>query len=267
MNCRILFVCVVAAAIMPISRAQTFNLSDLNTSATVNANSGSGLADWSILGSDQVFTNTYLWRLGSSGTASFLQNLTLTGSSQLSPQQLKLTYTNLGVGFTVDVFYQLTGGTEFFDLAEVVRVTNTSQSNLQFSLFQYNDFNLRTSPDNDVVVRTNSSTMDQGDGDLAVHYVVTGATPIPKFSQLGNPFLSTLTTTPGYNLDTAMGNGIGQSASGDVAYAFQWDQTLGPGTNFTISTNKVATAPEPASMFALAMGAVGLAARRRRQRR
>jgi len=247
-----------------ICESQTFTLTDTNTSVHVVGDNPIGIDQWNIHGTNQLFTNTYLWRVGDSGTADFVQNLALTSSTQFGNQFLNLTYTNAAVGFAVDVTYALSGGASFFDLAEIVRVRNIGNAPLDFRLFQYNDFNLRTTPDNDLVTRINSSTMDQGDGNLVVHYVVAGAVPVPAFSQLGSPLLTDLTSTPGMNLDTAAGGGIGQTAAGDVAYAFQWNRTLGVGDNLSISTNKVASAPEPGTIAGLMVGSLYFLRRRKR---
>jgi hypothetical protein len=77
-------------------------------------------------------------------------------------------------------------------------------------------------------------------------------------------FFGSLTTTPGYNLDTSAGNGIGQNYSGDAAYGFQWNVDLGVGQSFTVSTDKVAAVPEPGTIAALGIGAIALLRKRKK---
>lgn len=254
-----------ACAVLASAHAQVFNLTDTNTSAKVVANNPIGMEDWTIEGIEQVVTNTYLWRVGDTGTADFLQNLALTGSNLVTNQFLMLTYTNASLGFAVDITYFLSGGTANYDLAEVVRVRNIGSNSLDFRLFQYNDYDLLSTKANDLVERTNSSLIDQSDGILTIHDVIEGTAPVPEFSQLGLPFLASITGTAGYNLNTAAGAGIGQAFFGDAAYAFQWNRVLGSGQNFTISTNKIAFAPEPGTFVAMGLGALVLLGRRRRR--
>jgi hypothetical protein len=257
----IMGVCAISCA----AQAQVFTLTDTNTSARIVADNPVGMEDWTIEGNEQVVTNTYLWRVGDSGTADFIQNLALTSSNLVTNQFLMLTYTNAAVGFAVDVTYFLSGGTSNYDIAEVVRIRNTGNTSLNFRLFQYNDFDLMNTKNNDLVERVNSTFMDQSDGILTIHDVLEGTAPVPDFSQLGTPFLAGITGTTGYNLDTAAGAGLGQSFSGDAAYAFQWNRIIDPGQNFTISTNKIAYAPEPGTFIALGLGALVLFGRKRRK--
>ena len=254
---------LVFAVAAAIGSAQTFTLTDTNTSARIVANSTMGLDQWNILGVDQVFSNTYMWRVGDGSTADYIQNLTLTNSSQVGNRFLDLTYTNNVKGFAIDITYVLTGGLTSFDLAEIVRVRNIGNNSLDFRLFQYNDFDLNNTSANDTVTRVNASQVSQVDGDFSLNMGDQGATPVPGRSQVGALFASSITGTSGYNLDTLAGNGLGQNYSGDAAYGFQWNKIINPGQSFTISTDKVAAVPEPASMAALALGAVALLRRRR----
>jgi len=252
---------IVAASVF--GSAQVFTLTDTGTSAHIVANSTVGLDQWIIGGVDQVFTNTYMWRLGDSGTADYLQNLTLSSFSQSGNRFLDLTYTNAVQGFAVDVTYVLSGASTSFDLAEIVRVRNTGNNTLDFRLFQYNDFDLNGTPSNDTATRLNSSQIMQQDGAVSLNMVSQGATPVPGFSQLGPLFASSVTGTSGYNLDTIAGNNLGQNFTGDAAYGFQWNSHLTPGQSFTISTDKVAAVPEPTTMAALGLGALAMIRRRR----
>ncbi len=264
-----LFRFICASSVLSASvfgSAQVFTLTDTGTSAHIVANSSVGLDQWIIGGVDQVFTNTYLWRVGDSGTADYLQNLTLTSSNQTGNRFLDLTYTNAAQGFAVDITYVLSGGLTTFDLAEIVRVRNTGTGNLNFRLFQYNDFDLNNTPSNDTATRVNSSQIMQVDGATSLNMVNQGATPVPAYSQLGALFAGSITGTNGYNLDTVAGNGLGQNFTGDAAYGFQWNTTLAPNQSFTISTDKVAAVPEPGTMAALGLGAIALIRRRRNKK-
>lgn len=259
------FIISSLSSLAAIGSAQTFTLTDTNTSAKIVSNSTAGLTDWNLLGVDQVFSNTYMWRIGDSGTADFIQNLALTNSVQTGNRFLDLTYTNVSQGFAIDITYILTGSSNTFDIAEIVRVRNTGNSALNFRLFQYNDFDLNNTAGDDTVTRINSTQIQQVDGAVSLNTLNQGATPQPPFSQLGPLFDGSITGTAGYNLDTIAGNGLGQNFTGDGAYGFQWNFNINPGSSFTISTDKVAAVPEPATMAALGLGAMALLRRRKRQ--
>lgn len=248
-----------------ISSSQIFTLTDTNTSVTIDTQTSVGLFDWVVAGTDQVFSNTYAWRVGDSSIADAIQNLTQVSAVQTGNRFLDVGYVNNTLGFRIDITYVLTGGATSFDMAEIVRVTNIGNNVvLPFRLFQYNDFDLNSTPNNDTATRINSSQMQQVDGALSLNVVSEGATPVPAFSQVGPLFFNTLTTTSGLNLDTVAGGGIGQNFSGNAAYGFQWNQNLGMGQSFTISTDKVAAVPEPGTMVALGLGAIALLRRRKK---
>jgi hypothetical protein len=245
--------------------AALYTLTDVGTLAKVDTSSTAGLFNWTVGGTNQVFQNTYLWRIGDSSSADFIQNLTEISSGLTGTRLLDVSYRDAGSTFRIDVSYLLTGGATSFDIAEVTHVTNTSNAPMNFRLFQFNDFDLNGTISNDTVTRLNSSQIKQSDGAVSLNILSQGATPIPSFSELGFQF-SVLTdaTTSGNSLDTLAGNGIGQNFTGDAGYAFQWNVTLNPGESFTISTDKVAAVPEPATLVALGVGAVGILRRRRK---
>ncbi|HXH60142.1 MAG TPA: PEP-CTERM sorting domain-containing protein, partial [Fimbriimonadaceae bacterium] len=228
-----------------------------------NATTGN-IDNWFVSGIDNVFQHTYMLRSGDSGTATAMGAMTLDSATQALPNFLELIYSDST--FSIQVRYLLTGGTSAADLAESVKVTNISDSTVNARVFQYSDWDMNNTPLNDTVVRTNSSSMQQTDGIVSGITSVHGGTPVPDFSQLGlfANILGNITSTNGYFLDTAAGDGIGQSFSGDAAYAFQWNRTLAAGESFNFSTDKVSSVPEPASLFALTLGALALIRKRKK---
>ncbi|MCH7688019.1 MAG: PEP-CTERM sorting domain-containing protein [Planctomycetes bacterium] len=97
--------------------------------------------------------------------------------------------------------------------------------------------------------------------------VTVGATPIPNFSEMSlfPTVRNSITGTAGYNLNTAAGGGIGETMSGDMTFAYQWNQSIGDRGSFGVSTDKVMVVPEPASMIALGLGVAALLRRRKKK--
>lgn len=261
---RIGFVPAIIFAIAAQSSAAIFTLTDTGTSAVIDTSSDLGLRDWNVGGVDQIHRNTYAWRVGDSTAADAVQNLTQVVGTQTGTRFLDVAWVNNTLGFRIDVTYILTGGINTFDIAEVVRVTNTGNAVLPFRLFQYNDFDLNNTAGDDTATRINSTQMKQVDGALGLNVLAQGATPVPDFSQVGGLFFNALTTTNGYTLDSPAGSNLGQNFTGDAAYGFQWNFNLGVGQSFTISTDKIAAVPEPATMAVLGAGALALIRRRKK---
>lgn len=255
-----------AALASLVASAQTFTLTDGGALARINATTGT-MDDFEVGGTDHVFAHTYYLRNGDAGTGIGLGAFTLDSASQPATNFLQLVYSN--ATFRIQVRYLLTGAISQGDMAESIVVTNISGQAASLRLFQYADWDMAGTSANDTVTRTNSSTMTQTDGVMTASMGIHGGTPIPDFTELGvfPSIRNDITTTNGYFLDTAIGNGIGDSFTGDATYAYQWNRNLSAGAQFSLSTDKVLAVPEPASMFALGLGGAALLARMRRRKK
>ena len=253
------------ALVSAVASAQIFNLTDAGSAVTIDGSIGTVTA-FVVGGTDHAFAHTYYLRDGDGGTASGLGSFTLDSFSQPLSHYLELVYSNST--FQIQVRYLLTGAADQADLSESVVVRNISGQSAAMRLFQYSDWDMAGTAASDTVTRLNSSTMRQTDGVVDANIAVHGGTPIPDFTEMGvfPSIRDNITGTTGYYLDTAAGNGIGDSFTGDATYAFQWNQNLAPSAAFSMSTDKVVAVPEPGSMIALGFGAAALLARRRRKR-
>jgi hypothetical protein len=233
----------------------------------IDENTGT-IVNWTVGGVDHVFEHTYYWRDGDSTTVSLLSDIGAPVVNLFGSRAAEVIYANDDLRITIS--YLLTGSTNGMtsDLVESVLVESLTGP-MAFRLFQYTDYDLNGTSDNDSATRENSSTIRSTDDDVQTVWAVEGGTPIPEFTEISNVYpelQDNLLNVAGYNLDTAAGDGLGDSESGDIAYAMQWNRDMTANSAFLMSTNKVVAVPEPGSMLALGLGAAALLARRRRKK-
>ena len=259
---------VPAAALLTLSMsAQALVLEDRNSTVVVSGSGG--MASWSVDGTDQLAFDWFWYRLGDTGPELRLDSLTLVGEKSTDADfdpgddTAALLFEKSGL-FEVELRYTLSGGAAGSggsDVGQVVTITNTSGSTLDMSLFNYTDFDLNGTDDDDTAVRVNGNTLRQRDP-------VTGmiaesvATPGPSHYGIGEyPSLVA-------SLDDASTTTLSDSGSvsgGNATWAWQWDFSLAAGKSFQISMDKNLRIPEPAPLLLLgaALAAAGLLARRR----
>lgn len=182
-------------------------------------------------------------------------------------------YANNQFGIRVD--YLLSGGPfvgvgqqASSDIGETITIYNTSSSPLEFSFFQYSDFNLGD-PGNDTVelgrnLRGLWNEAVQMDGVVGLTETVTAPGANHGEAGLFNSTLVKLNDGVASNLSD-VGGPVGP---GDATWALQWDFLINPGGYVTISKDKylnVRVVPEPGTVTLLALGLAGLAILRRRQ--
>ena len=255
--------CAVAAL---SSQAAVINLADGGSTVTIDS-SGSGLNSWVVGGQDHVFELNYFVRFNDTSAALALTSFAST-FVQNSGNSATVSYDT--ANWRIDVSYTLLGSAFVADLAQQVRVTNKTQSDLTLRLFDYNEFDMAGTFSNDFGVRLGNATIRQSEGGAsAATNVVGGATPVPDFSEIGTfSGLRTRITTNGYNLDTANGAGIGQTLGpADLGFAFQWNASIAAGQTALFSTDKIVNnpIPEPATMVGLGLGIASLVAARRKR--
>jgi len=257
---------VVAAVTFSAARAQAdiFAVTDLNTFVQVDNDSQAGMFTWRVDGVDQMFQQWFWYRVGNGPEAS-IDTLAVGAGSGVLGRNISTNY--VGAGFTIEVTYLVTGGTNnsgTSDIAETIRIINTTDAPLDFHFFQYSDFDLCGGDGGEVATFVNANTVDQTDIG-GCHLSETVVTPDASHREAGiyNATLTSLNNgTP-----TTLADNV-SSGFGDATWAFQWDFVLGARGAFIISKDKHLSAiPEPASLFLLGSGLLGglKAVRRRRK--
>ena len=139
----------VGAAVLS-STAQVV-LTDGNAQANINPNSQAGMYNWFVDGQDQL-TQQWLWyRVGNVAEQS-IDTLSLSAVNNLGANQAQLIYS--GTGFDLELTYSLLGGSAgsgVSDVAQQIKILNTSGTTLDFHLFLYADFDLSGSAGGDTV--------------------------------------------------------------------------------------------------------------------
>ena len=257
------------AAAMPATAAVVYNLLDDNSSLSVDTGGGAGINTWTVDAITHLEAQWFWYRTGAMIDEASISTLALgtTGATDtnfdgnLDTAYMKYT----GAGFTLELRTSLDGGAAGDGssiLGEQITIKNTGAANLTFHFFQYTDFNLGGTPNDDKIqiIGTLPDSVFQSDpkynGDTVV--VPQAAT----FYEAGGAAALLAVFSDG--LPTTLANVTTAGPGSDVAWALQWDFTLLVGKTFQIGPQKLIT-PEPATMAMLVLGGAGLFLTKRRR--
>jgi hypothetical protein len=249
----------------PPANAAITTLSDLNSTVTIDSGSQAGMSSWVVDGVNQLFQQWFWYRIGSTGGESSINTISAaTVTPGLGTRQVDITYSNSSL--SVDVVYTLTGGTagtHTSDVAESIRITNTSSASETIHFFQYSDFDLNNTLGGQTVSFPNVNTVDQTGTGVVLSETV--ATPAPNERQ-ASPFPVIVNSLNDANPTTL--DGTNTAINTDATWGFQWDTTLGAGGSMLISKDKRLSAsgvPEPASIVLLGSFLLGIGVTMRRR--
>ncbi|MFB3827906.1 MAG: PEP-CTERM sorting domain-containing protein [Bryobacteraceae bacterium] len=244
------FVMVLITAVLMVSPASAtiVTLTDTNSTALIDPESQSGMYSWLVDGNSVLYQQWFWYRVGSNPEApiSALGSPTVT---QPTPDKATLVYT--GTGFTIQVEYDLTGGTPgslISDIAETIRVERVGAGSLDFHFFQYSDFDLGPSALDYVKIDPSLRFVNQipgaGGGLIMSETVVT---PKPSHAEAGawGSTLNKLQDGVWSNLNDNLVAGLA-----DVTWAFQWDKMISSTAPLVISKDKIlGPVPEPTTVL------------------
>ncbi len=285
------------ALAVPNAAAEIITLESDNSTATFYTEaadvggdvSGMGLQDWVVDGEDHMSQQWFWTRVGSDareyavgggGELAYVDSATadLDGDTKDDIVLLRYADTTGPDTYKVELRYMLTGGTagsERSDLAESILIRNTGNEPLELNFFQYVDFDLNGTPDNDSIIITGSpaNTVRQTDPEMEIAETVVSPPPshwtAGEFPSIFDALEDGVITT----LDDAVGPFIEQ----DAAWAFQWDfsglaDSIAPGGVVIISKDKNIRpgehiVPEPSSCLLAGFALIGLLGLGRRKKR
>jgi hypothetical protein len=253
-----LLAAIVVLFALAEANAQTVTIADGNSTAHFDLGSGGvGMDAWTVNGVNQLAEYSLWYRVGSSGPAQRINALGLTTYATPAPNKLDTVYT--GAGFRVDTDWTVFGSSPGFgqsDIAALIRITNTSQTPLDFHFWQYVDFNLLGTPFDTSVAISGGNTATQRDGAAAV--AETADLPLPSRYD-ANYRATVLANVVAGNLANSS-----TQTNGDLAWAFQWDQQIAAGSSLIINKDSNLTIPEPSTLALLGVGTLCLLVGRRR---
>jgi hypothetical protein len=261
-SCAGLALCWLAS----IGQAQILNLSSGNSSVSINDASQTGMYSWVVDGQNQLAKQWFWYRLGSSGPESSIDTLTATPVvNWFSPSIVQTVYANNYSPFSVSILYSLVGGavgSGASDLSEQISIQNLSTTTLNYHFFQYADFNLGGTPNNDSgqldsLGRSFGGIIQYNGHGCAVNENVDTAVSRPaNHAQIGNgnTILNSLNDGSATTLNDTTVN------TGNINWGLEWDVNIAPGGTLIISKdlNLVGvvptTVPEPNAWSLVLLG-------------
>lgn len=274
MNSKWAFLLVGMLVFAHTAEADPITLSDLNTSFSVDAHSQAGAFSWQVDGTEHLFQEWFWYRVGAVGrersidSLTFLSHTATDNDADAGFDRLVIRYSH--TQFFLDVEYNLSGGSSGSGVSavtETVTITNRRPSSIAFHLFEYSNFDLTESAGDDTATLVNPSTITQTD-QYGVSSTVTVVNPTPDYYEIAA--VPTTLASLNNNTPTTLSDTAPSVGPADVAFAFQWDEIILPGSTFVITKEKaiegsVPGVPEPASLLLVGSGLIGLRCWRRRQ--
>ena len=246
--------------------AAIYRLEDLNSVAEVDDDSSTGMSSWIADGIDNLFQQWFWIRLGD-GAEQSIDTIDPDGpladhqDNDYDPGKESLQLRYEGAGLRIDVSLELTGGTPgsgVSDLLEAISIHNLGDEELDLHLFQYVDFDLAGTAEDDTgeIIPPFGAIQTEGAG----YRSESADAPAPDRYEVGlSPtILDKLKDGDADDLNNSVG-----PITGDVSWAFQWDFVLEPEDSFIISKNKYLVVPEPYTLAILAIGLFALRPRRK----
>ena len=263
----------VAAVMGSASLASAVALIDGNSVLIVDDTSSSGANVWTVDSQDQLLTQWFWYRIGDVGAGTREYSIDTLSAASVSGGGNSATISYSGGLFDVSVTYTLAGGVAGSGeatLNEDILIVNTSGAALDLQFFQYSDFDLSgTKDDDNVLLHPAASPFElayQWDATAGLREGIVSVNPSASRGSTG--LAPTIYNSLQDGAITDLSTSTQQIFTNDVEFAFQWDLAIDSGDAVNISKVKSLTLtpiPEPTTAALSLLGLALLAIRRNRR--
>jgi hypothetical protein len=251
--------------------AAVYSLSSQNSTAVLDAGTSAGLKAWTVDGVNQLSQQWFWFGIdGSVPPRSDLTAITTTPYvTTLGSSILTALYTNSQYG--VQLNYTLQGqaaGSGRSSLNETVRAYNFTSATQSFRLFMYTGLILGGQTGNQSVHIVGNDGFGDSYSIQTLGSPVVGSNNLATSTAVSFYEAGTPATTLADTINAAHLNDTATAGPGSVAWAYEWDLTLAPGTSTGISMINPLQVPElsTSAFITLGFGAWLLRFRRRYQK-
>jgi hypothetical protein len=258
------------AAVSPGSAQPPVTLTSGGSSAVVDLGSSAGMSSWTISGVNQLRQQWFWYKYD--GVQQSIDQLGYLSSSSLGANNVSVNYGNVASPLRINIDYTLAWvGDNTADMTESIVLHNTSASDITVSFFQYSDFNLGGIAGGDQLDIAGTPYNGSPGSGFYVASQIKSENEISETIVLPYAHHTEASSDP-LALRGKLDGGIALndciSASGDVAWAYQWDLIIAANSDSPIIKDKylyVVPVPEPGALSLLGLSWAVLALRRRAQ--
>lgn len=263
-------------------QGQLYTLIDGNSRLEINTSAQATGYDWVVDGVHHMHELSNWYRVGSTGpersvhTLTVLPGIVSDRDNDSSIDTVTVPYSDSQGRFALEIDYSIFGGapgsgTSAFD--EEIRITNLQSTPLAFHFFEYVDLDLYETPDDDTILLTSQTSLQQFDARTVGNWGFNA----DRYEL--NTFPNTVTKlndAVASNLSGVWPGGTGPIGPGNVTWALQWDfvgtlaprPAIPPGETVVIKKEGLLQqfVPEPTGVVLAILGGLAALSLFRRQR-
>ena len=237
---------LIFSFVVGTASAQIYTLSSGNSSVSINPYSSAGMESWIVDGQNQLNQQWFWYRTGNSGPVASIDTISAPVVSWLSDYSI-LSITYADSLFSINLLFSLVGGASgsgASDLSEQISIQNLTSSKQTIDFFQYADFNLGGTPNNDTGQLDQSGRMYTGvvqynsPGCMVSENVDTAVSHPANYAEIGtgSGATSTILNSFGNPSFTHLNDqNDGPPNGGNINWGLEWDTTIAGGGTYIIS--------------------------------